>query len=316
MTVGILKFRKSEPDGALLCEYANKEAVRVLGESVGRSWNELSATYNLPVHFEEKTLTLPAGKLYKVTRQTFEPFGFVLTLTDLTAESRSNKEMEDLLHIASHDLQEPLRKVISFGERIAKNKASLGEENNLYLSRMMNATTRMQKMLSGLLVLSRVGQVSVSLESVDLAEIVRDAFQSASQQIPRHSVKFVADGLPVLKANKEQMFQLFEEIFLNSLRFQPENHAIEIKVDSEVNLPEKQVTIEIVDNGIGFDNEHAERIFLLFSRLNGRADFEGSGIGLAICKKIVEKHDGKIRASSLPGKRTTIEIVLPLASDL
>jgi signal transduction histidine kinase len=314
---GILRFRKSEQSGELLCEYANPEAVAMVGHSIGKTWSELGDAYSLPIHFDEEILRLPGERIVKVSKQEFAPLGFIYTLLDISSESRKSKEIEDFLFIASHDLQEPLRKVISFGERMARNKETLGEENSLYLSRMLNATGRMQTMLSGLLSLSRVGQNSSSPTEVDLSEVVKEAFAIASQRANHpQAVRFLPEKLPSIKAVKTQLIQLFEEIFSNSLRFRRSDNAVEIKVESVVDLLQKTVKIRVSDNGIGFASEHAERVFLLFHRLNGRAEFEGAGIGLAICKKIVEKHGGELKAFSAEGKGTTIEIVLPLGSDI
>ena len=313
---GILKFRKSDESGDLLCEYANEEAKKILGESIGKTWAEISGAYTLPLHFQDEVLSLPDGRFFKIVKKESDPDNFVFTLLDISSESRTSKEMEDFLFIASHDLQEPLRKVISFSDRIARNKESLGEENNLYFSRLMSATTRMQKMLNGLLALSRVGQTAPNFTDTDLAEVVEEAFQAASRQFQQPNAKIVVEKLPVVKAMRPQIVQLFEEIFTNSMRFQVPDKVTEIHVCSEVDLLNRQVKIRVADNGIGFDIEHADRIFLLFHRLNGRTDFEGSGIGLAICKKIAEKHGGYIKAFSTTGKGTTIEIILPLTPEL
>lgn len=312
VTCGILKFRKSDQTGELVCEFANSEATALLGEAVGRTWGELSGMYSLPIHFSDEILKVPDGRNYKVSKQEVDAETVVFTLTDVSLERSAAKEMDDFLFIASHDLQEPLRKIVSFGERIARSKELLGDENSLYLSRMMNATGRMQKMLSGLLALSRVAQPTGQFEEVDIAEAVKEAFQAASLQIPTPNIRFSVGKLPAVIAIRQLIVQMFEEILVNAMRFQPPGNVPEIQVDSEVNLINQRVKIRVSDNGIGFDKENADRIFLLFNRLNGRAEYEGSGIGLAICRKIAEKHEGSIQAYSAPGKGTTIEVVLPM----
>lgn len=311
----ILKFRKADDTNDLICEYANGEAGKILGKPEGRSWNELSGAYSLPLRFNEEVLSLPGGKIYEVIKRETEDGGYVFTLLDASPESKANKEIEDFLFIASHDLQEPLRKIISFGERIERNKQSLGEENSLYLTRMMSATGRMQSMLTGLLSFSRVGQQTGTFTECDLSEMVSDAFESARQASGRQKVKFSMGKLPVIEANKSLLQQLFREVFSNALKFQSRDAVPEVTVSSEVDLLHKSVRISVIDNGIGFDNEHAERVFSLFHRLNGRAEYEGAGIGLAVGRKIAEAHSGEIKAYSAPGKGTTIEIRLPLTRE-
>ncbi len=308
----ILKFRKKDDNNDLICEYANEEAEKILGKPEGRSWNELSGAYSLPLRFNEEVLSLPGGKVYQVIKKEIENEGYLFSLLDASTESRVNKEIEDFLFIASHDLQEPLRKIISFGERIERNKQSLGEENSLYLTRMMSATGRMQGMLTGLLSFSRIGQQAGTFTECNLSEVVEDAFQGARQASGKQKVKFSPGRLPVIEANKSLLHQLFREIFSNALKFQPQDAVPEITVSSEVDLLHKSVRISVIDNGIGFDNGHAERVFSLFHRLNGRAEYEGAGIGLAVARKIAEAHSGEIKAYSAPGKGTTIEIRLPL----
>lgn len=309
----ILKFQKADDTNDLICEYGNEEAEKILGKPDGRSWNELSGAYSLPLRFNEEVLNLPGGKIYQVIKRKAEDGGYVFTLLDASPESKANKEIEDFLFIASHDLQEPLRKIISFGERIERNKEALGEENSMYLTRMMSATGRMQNMLTGLLSFSRIEQQAGTFAECDLSEIVQDAFQSAVQLSGRQKVKFSPGKLPVVEANRSLLHQLFREVFSNALKFQPKDGVVEIIVSSEVDLLHKNVKISVIDNGIGFDNEHADRVFLLFHRLNGRAEYEGGGIGLAVARKIAEAHSGEIKAYSAPGKGTTIEIRLPLA---
>lgn len=310
---GILKFRKADAANDFICEYANGQAEKILGKAVGKSWTELSGAYSLPLRFNEEVLSFPDGKVYQVVKQELDRDGYVFTLLDVSSESRVNREIEDFLFIASHDLQEPLRKIISFGERIERNRERLDEENGLYLSRMMKATGRMQNMLTGLLSFSRIGQGGESYTDCDLSEIVSEAYQGASQAVVRPGARFSAGKLPVIEAAGNQMVQLFRELFTNGLKFQKNDAVPEISVTSEVDLLNRKVILSVIDNGIGFDSENAERVFLLFRRLNGRAEYEGTGIGLAICKKIVEMHSGEIRAHSAEGKGTTVVITLPLA---
>ncbi|GAA4433225.1 hypothetical protein GCM10023091_06450 [Ravibacter arvi] len=309
---GVMRFRKEGATGDFICNYANEEAEKVLGDATGKSWTALSGAYSLPIRFGNETLNFPNGKIYQVVKQQIDEKEFLFTLLDISSENRVSREIEDFLFIASHDLQEPLRKIISFGERIERNKASLGEENSLYLTRMLGATGRMQNMLGGLLSFSRIGQGGEVWAECDLSEIVQEAFLEASQGYQTVPAKFSVGRLPTIEGHKNHLLQLFKELFLNALKFQHREIVPEITVTSEVDLLDKTVVLRITDNGIGFGSEHAERIFLLFHRLNGRTEFDGTGIGLAVCKKIVEKHSGEIKAYSAVGKGSTFLVTLPL----
>lgn len=307
---GLLKFRKVEDD--FLCEYANLEAERIFGVAEGILWSKLIAGFKLNRPLPDEYLKLPNGKVYQVLKKELEDHTYLFTLLDKTCETQVDQEIGEFLHIASHDLQEPLRKIISFGERIERNKQYLGEENSLYLSRMMNATDRMQHLLSGLLSFSQLGISNEPFTEFDLTEAAKLAYQEALESAGRPHVQFEIEELPKIQARKTQIIRLLQELFANAIKFQDDDHRPELKVVGVVDDSDNKVELTIIDNGIGFENEHSERIFKLFSRLNGRAEYEGAGIGLAICKKIVDAHSGTIHADSLPGEGTKITLVLPL----
>lgn len=311
---GLLKFRKVEGD--YLCEYANPEAERVLGIAEGLLWSQLSEGYKLNRFLPDEYLKFPNGKVYQVLKKQVGDDQYLFTLLDKTLENHIDQEVGEFLHKASHDLQEPLRKIISFGERIERNRHQLGEENNLYLSRMMNATDRMQHLLTGLLSYSQLGLSPEAFGDCNLTEVVNLAYQEALEAAGRPTVRFQVGNLHGIQARKNQLIRLFQELFSNALRFQDKRTTPEIRVEAENDIASNRVKIKISDNGIGFENEHADQIFKLFSRLNGRAEFAGAGIGLAICKKIVDAHSGEIIADSSPGKGTTFTITLPLTQSI
>ena len=229
---------------------------------------------------------------------------------------RSNRELEGFAHIASHDLQEPLRKVVAFGDRLAaKYSETLGEQGRDYLKRMQSAGKRMQNLINSLLTFSRVTTKGLPFVPVNLVKVTRDVLSDLEVRIEQANAHIEIGDLPTIDADPLQMPQLLQNLISNALKFAKKDTPPLIKIYGKViqdyggnNL--SQLTVE--DNGIGFDEKYADRIFDIFQRLYGREEYEGSGIGLSICRKIVERHNGKITAESSPGKGTSFIITLPL----
>jgi len=222
---------------------------------------------------------------------------------------QSNKELESFAHIASHDLQEPLRKVTAFGDRLKTKYAdALGDQGCDYLERMQNACTRMQHLINGLMLYSRVTTKAQPFVPVDLSNVVKEVLSDLEVRIQDSGGRVEVDELPTVSADPLQMRQLFQNLIGNALKFTKEGDLPIVKVSAasvqdKHNTDKKgfyQFTIE--DNGIGFEEQYADRIFGVFQRLHGRSAYEGSGIGLSVCKKIVERHGGTIAAKSAPGK--------------
>ncbi len=235
---------------------------------------------------------------------------------------RSNGELEELAMIASHDLQEPLRKIRMFGDRLQANfGATLGPDGNDYIARMQNAAARGQALISGLLAYSRVTTKGRPLVDVDLADVARKVAGDLEGQVASVHGRIEIGHLPVIEADPLQMRQLFQNLVSNSLKFHAEGIAPIVRIDSRRSSPSQGVDpildtrewwqITVADNGIGFDAQYAERIFGLFQRLNGRSQYEGSGIGLAICKKIVDRHGGSLTAESGAEGGATFIATLP-----
>jgi PAS domain S-box-containing protein len=224
---------------------------------------------------------------------------------------RSNQELEQFAYVASHDMQEPLRKIQAFGDRL-KSRAGdhLDEQSRDYLERMQNAASRMQTLMQDLLAYSRVTSRAAPFAPVDLNVVVRDVLDDIETQIERTKGRVEVGDLPTLDADAGQMRQLFQNLISNALKFHHERVAPLVKVDSA--RDGVACTITICDNGIGFDDRYAERIFGVFERLHGRGEYDGTGIGLAICRKIVEHHGGTIAARSTPGEGATFTMILPL----
>ncbi len=222
---------------------------------------------------------------------------------------RSNRELEEFAHIASHDLQEPLRKIQTFGNMLGtKCSDTLNEQGKDYLSRMQNSAKRMSELIRDLLKYSRVTSRPEPLETVDLREAVREVISDLELRIERAGANVEVFELPAIKAAKSQIRQLFQNLISNSLKFHGEELP-HIKIYSQ--RTDHDCSIFVEDNGIGFDEMFLDRVFAPFQRLHGRNAYEGTGMGLAICRKIVERYGGSITAKSEPGKGSTFIITLP-----
>jgi light-regulated signal transduction histidine kinase (bacteriophytochrome) len=237
---------------------------------------------------------------------------------------RSNQELREFASVASHDLQEPLRKIMAFGDRLkSKCGGALGEQGLEYLGRMQNASGRMQTLIDDLLTLSRVTSMARPFEGVDLAEIVRGVLSDLEMRIERTDAKIEVGELPEIEADPVQMRQLFQNLLSNALKFQKPGVQTQVTVNARVSpadnylfagtVPGEDVCeIVIRDNGIGFDEKYAEQIFALFQRLHGRLEYEGTGIGLSVCRKITDRHGGNIVANSREGCGATFTVTLPV----
>src|SRR5580698_2854109 len=229
--------------------------------------------------------------------------------------ARSNAELEQFAYVASHDLQEPLRKIQAFGDRLkSKYEAGLGPEGLDYLSRMQNAAARMQVLIQDLLSLSRVTSNSKPFFSVDLGDVARTVVSDLEMRIQDAGGQVDIGALPVIFGDRGQMAQLFQNLIGNGIKFRKPGEKPVVKITSEIHALANgasgwQITVE--DNGIGFDEKYRDRIFQIFQRLHGRSEYEGTGIGLAICRKIVDRHSGAIEANSLPGTGAKFIITLP-----
>ena len=235
---------------------------------------------------------------------------------------QSNASLEEFAYVASHDLKEPLRKISTFGDRlVATQSNALSHDGKIYLQKIVDASQRMQTMISDLLSISMITG-NRSFENYSLQKILEETLQTLEYKIEQQNAVVNSDLLPEANIIPSQFRQLFQNLISNSLKFvragvQP---VITIKhtfLDSneiihyQLNQSEKYNKIEFSDNGIGFENEFAGKIFAIFQRLHGRSEYEGSGIGLAICKKIVEHHGGIIYASGVPDQGSTFTIILP-----
>ena len=235
----------------------------------------------------------------------------------------SNEDLEQFAFIASHDLQEPLRKIQAFSDRLkVKYKTSLDGDGVEYIEKVQSASSRMSKMIKDLLEYSRLNEQKEIFEMVDLSKIMRTVLQDFEVNIQHKNASVKCFWLPAIEADAEQVSRLFSNLISNALKFTRTDVKPEIKISSEAVMGEridglipnkKYYAIKISDNGIGFDEANLHKIFTLFKRLHGRSEYEGSGIGLAVCKKVVLYHKGRITAESSPGSGTTFIVYLPEA---
>ncbi len=234
-------------------------------------------------------------------------------VTERTSElRRSNQDLEQFAYVASHDLQEPLRMVAGFTQLLARRYQSvLDEKANQYIHYAVDGVERMQQLIQGLLEYSRVGR-SQPVEPVSCEEAFARAITSLRHSIQRVQAVVTRDSLPTVPGSLTQLTQLFQNLIANALKF----HGAEpprIHVSAERNESEWLLTFR--DNGIGIDPRHAERVFAIFQRLHTREEYPGTGIGLAICKRIVERHGGRIWVDSQPGQGAAFHLTLPVQPD-
>lgn len=240
-----------------------------------------------------------------------------------TELQNQNVELASFSYIASHDLQEPLRKIQAFTSRIQdKEIDKLSELGQDYFARIKDSAARMQNLIEALLVYSRTNTNDIALETTDLNAILRDVQSDLQEDIREHNVHIESDTLPELQVVSLQIHQLFSNILSNAIKYRKSGISPIIKITSSI-VPATDIKaagnysksrywkISIADNGIGFESQHETKVFELFQRLHGKSEYAGTGIGLAICKKIMQNHQGAITADGIPGIGATFHIYLP-----
>jgi two-component system sensor kinase FixL len=234
---------------------------------------------------------------------------------------QSNRELQDFAYVASHDLQEPLRKVQAFGDRLNKKYGeALGDEGRDYVKRMRDAADRMQILINDLLTFSRVTTKAQPFSPVDLNKIANEVISDLEVKIEETGATVEVLDLPTIDADPLQMRQLLQNLIGNALKFRRPDTAPHVKIyrfEDEEDIHQTQtfypfIKFAVEDNGIGFEEKYLDRIFTVFQRLHGRTEFEGSGVGLAVCRKIAERHGGSLTARSTPGKGSTFIASLPV----
>lgn len=296
--------------------------------------NPLADTTNTIWHWTGFLVDINAQKLIEQTlhdnaelkeaRHQLEQYQWQLeqTIQDL---HRSNDELMRFAYVASHDLQEPLRKVQTFGDVLMNQYATALDENGIdMIRRMQSAARRMQNLIQDLLTYSRLTPKQNDFRAVDLNQLIKSVLDDL-EMMPRFNEAHVQIAtLPIIKGHPAQLGQLFQNLIANAIKFSQPGNPPEVVIQSRrVNLPELSpnthadqstgdwIAIDVTDNGIGFDEQYRERIFQLFQRLHGTNQYAGTGMGLAICKKVTELHGGTISARSKPGHGATFTAYFP-----
>src|SRR5690606_32854908 len=245
-------------------------------------------------------------------------------LENIAQLESTNKELDRFAYMASHDLQEPLRKIRIFSERIAETYAGvIGEEGQLFIEKMQSACIRMQNLIDDILAFSKISVEKESLTTVNLNAAIDEVCADMEQKIKEKNAIIEVAKLPDLTANQELIKSLFQNLISNALKYSrkdvPPHVQITAKIDEPLTSNENGTPgarrywrIFVRDNGIGFEQQYAEQIFTMFKRLHAGPEYKGTGIGLAICKKIVEEHNGHISAKSVVNEGTTFTISLPV----
>ena len=236
----------------------------------------------------------------------------LLQNTDELARAATEREqLEFFAYVASHDLQEPLQKIIAFGDLLeAQCRETLDPKGKDCVERMQKAAIRMSQLVDDLLRFSRVKKKTEPLETVNLNDVLFEALQDLEVRIRETKGRVDYTKLATIKADRLEMHQLFQNLISNGLKFSRKDEPPRVLVRSR-HLEDGSVEIAFEDNGIGFNEKYLDRIFKPFERLHGRGEYEGSGIGLAICQKIVRDHGGAITAKSVLGKGSVFIVTLP-----
>ena len=240
--------------------------------------------------------------------------------------NKTNQELEQFAYVASHDLQEPLRKISTFSDRLQmKYKEQLPPDASQLIERMVSAVARMRVLINDLLIFSRAGRITPeSITRVDMNQLLQEVLSDLEVTLEEKNALVKYDQLPVIEGSDTSFHQLFQNLLANSIKFASPDRRLEIQIHHQL-LTGKELgmvkenqwddtfcRISLEDNGIGFDQAYAERIFLIFQRLHGISEYTGTGIGLAICKKIVDSHNGFIQAYGVANEGATFVVTLPL----
>ncbi len=304
-------------------KFANGSGAGVIGKRrVMTGLHKTGATFEIDLIINQGSEDTITGVVRNIADQVAAERELDQTVLRL---EKSNAELGHFAYVASHDLQEPLRKVQAFSDRLrTKYESALDEEGLDYLARMHQATKRMQKLINDLLEYSRIGTKGEEFATIDLDVLVREVVNDLEFQIIEANAEVEVKKLPVVTAAPLQMRQLFQNLIGNALKYRREDVSCRVCISSAIvdqndmsqgSGSTRFYNISIVDNGIGFDQKYVTRIFGIFQRLHGRSKYEGTGIGLAICQKIVEQHGGLIFASSASGEGSSFTVSLPIETE-
>ncbi len=296
-------------------------------ESVECEWKEFIAQRSM--FYSEFRFVHSCGEIVWVIGEAYPELcdsgkasGYIGTITDVTPLKliteelkRSNAELDAFARIASHDLKEPMRKIQTFGSILEEDfSEALGDEGSAYLGRVVNAAQRMQSLIDGLLVYSRVATKAMPFTRLNLKDLTTEVLSDLEVALEQAGGTVNISDFPDISGDPLQVRQLMQNLIANSIKYSRDDRPPVININASVE--QNMVKVVVSDNGIGFDMHHAERIFGVFERLHGRSEkYDGSGIGLSICKKIVERHGGSIYARGKPNEGAEFIFTLPLYKD-
>jgi light-regulated signal transduction histidine kinase (bacteriophytochrome) len=227
----------------------------------------------------------------------------------LVALQRSNRELEEFAAVASHDLQEPLRKIASFSELLANRyRGRLDEKADAFIGYIVDGAERMKTLINDILAYSRITTRGREFANTDFNAVINQVIRDMEMIIDDNAAEIDCEALPTIPADNIQMCQLFQNLIGNAIKYRS-NEAPKIHISAR--KQESEWVFSVADNGIGIEQEYLQRIFIIFQRLHARDEYHGTGIGLAVCKKIVERHGGRIWVESEPGKGSTFYFTLP-----
>ncbi len=229
------------------------------------------------------------------------------TLSEL---KRSNEELQQFAYVASHDLQQPLRMVASYTQLLAKRyKDKLDKDANEFIKYAVDGANNMKTLIEDLLEYSRIQTRGNPFEVINFEEVLKDVLFSFHETIKEKDAEITHDYLPNILADKTQLIQVFQNLIDNALKFRSKD-PVRIHISAKKNKKNWQFSVK--DNGIGIDPEYFDRIFIIFQRLHRKSEYPGTGIGLALCKRIIERHNGKIWVESKVGKGSTFHFTIPI----
>ncbi|HFE44641.1 MAG TPA: PAS domain-containing sensor histidine kinase, partial [Nannocystis exedens] len=288
--------RVSYPDGSIGTFYSRLGPVRVAGKVVG----SVLVTRDI-------TAQRQAEAARHLAEQSLREYMIQL--------ERSNDELERFASVASHDLQEPLRKIQAFSERLERKfTAQLPVTARDYISRMQDAARRMQNLINDLLMFSRLAKEGKAVSDIDLDHIVATVVSDLEVRIEESQAQIEVGPLPKIDGDPLRIRQLLQNLLANAIKFRRPEVAPKVKISAEIVDIEGTdfARVSIADNGIGIEPRYRERIFGIFERLHGRGHYEGTGIGLAICRKICEQHGGRISIANSEAQGTLVVVELPI----
>ncbi len=297
--------------------YNKTRQIQSLNTELGKNVQELEAA-NLELKKEnsvrrraEQELRYSEEKLRNLNSSLEERVAERTALAEERAKelARSNAELQQFVHISSHDLKEPLRMINSFVQLLQKNlEGKLDTDTGEYLHYVLEGARRIQRLIDDLLSYTRLGARSLSPQLLDLGEVVGEALSNLQISIVETGASITCDPMPQVEADRTHLVLLFQNLIGNAIKFNGgKKPRVHIRAKAEID----SWVFSVEDNGIGIDAQYFEKIFVVFQRLHAREEYPGTGIGLALCKKIVEQHNGKIWVDSEPGKGSTFHFTIP-----